>query len=360
MTSTGGGQKQITSKNGSEDVHDFVPKISFMEWQQPRGESQPGSPTSLLAGVEKPCGMMAPDASVAPMISILILTKNEEINLAACIETVSWSDDIHVLDSFSDDSTVEIARRLGAKVWQRKFDSYAGQQNWGLSNIPFKYPWVFYSDADERVTPELAQAIRQVVQSPGDAVAFEIQRRDFFLGTWLKHVQVTSFYLRLFRPEKMRYERVVNPISIPSGPVSRVKGYLDHYPFSKGVADWVAKHNSYSTMEAQQILANRAAVSSWSLKKAFFASDFTERRRNQKELFYRLPFRPLVKFLAVYFAKRGFMDGYAGVTYSILIAFYEYMIVLKTREMEELATHPRSAAELKQSVAEPSQPTTNS
>lgn len=303
--------------------------------------------------------MMARDALVAPMISILILTRNEESNLAACIETVSWSDDIHVLDSYSDDSTVEIARHLGAKVWQRSFDSYAGQQNWALSNIPFKYPWVFYSDADERVTPELAESIREAVQRPGNAVAFEIQRRDFFLGTWLKHVQVTALYLRLFRPEKMRYERVVNPISIPSGPVARVRGYLDHYPFSKGIADWIAKHNSYSTMEAQQILANRAGRSQWSLKKALFASDFTERRRNQKELFYSLPFRPVVKFLAIYLAKRGFLDGYAGFTYSTLIAFYEYMIVLKTRELQELAARSRSAPEVTKSIAESSEPSPN-
>jgi glycosyltransferase involved in cell wall biosynthesis len=291
------------------------------------------------------------------MVSILILTKNEELNLAACIETINWSDDIHVLDSYSTDSTGEIAERLGARLWLREFDSYSGQQNWALRNIPFKYPWVFYSDADERVTPQLARAIQQAVVNPGDVVAFEIQRRDFFLGRWLKHVQVTSFYLRLFRPGKMHYERVVNPVSIPAGPVSRIEGYLDHYPFSKGMADWVAKHNSYSTMEARQILANRAASTSWSFKKALFSSDFTERRRNQKELFYRLPFRPVVKFLAVYFAKRGFLDGSAGLTYSVLIAFYEYMIVLKTRELEEKAGSIEP--ETRDGALESRQPSTN-
>jgi hypothetical protein len=130
-----------------------------------------------------------------------------------------------------------------------------------FEQYPFQASVGFLSDADERATRELAESIREAVQSPGSAVAFEIQRRDFFRGTWLKHVQVTALYLRLFRPEKMRYERVVNPISIPSGPVARVRGYLDHYPFSKGIADWIAKHDSYSTMEAQQSLANRAGRS---------------------------------------------------------------------------------------------------
>jgi glycosyltransferase involved in cell wall biosynthesis len=295
-------------------------------------------------------GIISLDAVTAHMISIFILTKDEERNIADCIEAVRWSDDIHVLDSYSTDATVEIAKQLGAKVSLRKFDSYSGQQNWALENLPFKYPWVFYCDADERVTPALAQAMQRAADEPGDAAAFQIQRRDFFLGAWLKHVQVTSFYLRLFRPERMRYERVVNPISIVDGPVSQVGGYLDHFPFSKGIADWVAKHNSYSTMEAEQILAyriaaGRAGSARWNLRSAIFAKDFTERRRNQKELFYRLPCRPLVKFLAIYFFKRGFLDGRAGLTYSILISFYEYMIVLKTRELADPEKNPRGTAE---------------
>ncbi|HEV2275847.1 MAG TPA: glycosyltransferase family 2 protein [Acidobacteriaceae bacterium] len=267
------------------------------------------------------------------MISVLILTKNEERNLPACLETVKWSDDIHVLDSHSTDATVDIAKSHGSRVWFRPFDSFSAQQNWALSNIDFKYPWVFYFDADERVTPQLAAAMQKAVQSPGDAVAFRLQRRDFFLDKWLKHVQVTAFYPRLFRPEKMRYERLGHPVSVPDGPVAQVDGYLDHFPFSKGIAEWIDKHNVYSSMEAQQIVENRAANAEWSLRKALSASDFNERRRHQKELFYRLPFRPFVKFTAVYLIKRGFLDGYAGLTYSILIGFYEYMIVLKTREL---------------------------
>jgi glycosyltransferase involved in cell wall biosynthesis len=286
------------------------------------------------------------------MISILILTKNEERNITGCISAVNWSDDIHVLDSYSSDSTVEIAKQLGAKVYFREFDSFSFQQNWALKNIPFKYPWVFYCDADERVTPELARAMQQAVEDPGDAVAFRIQRRDFFLGVWLKHVQVTSFYPRLFRPGTMRYERVGHPLSVIQGPVSQVSGYLDHFPFSKGMEEWVAKHNYYSTMEAADIMASRTPHSQVSLRKALFEKDFNERRRNQKELFYRLPCRPMVKFLAVYFLKRGFLDGHAGLTYSILIAFYEHLIVLKTRELEQKAAGEQSAAKHKQNVVE--------
>jgi glycosyltransferase involved in cell wall biosynthesis len=268
------------------------------------------------------------------MISVLVLTKNEEQDLPECLQSVAWSDDIHVYDSFSTDRTVEIAEQSGAHVCQRIFDNWAAHQNWGLHNIPFRHEWVFYIDADERVTPELAASVLRAVKVPTNNVAFRVRRRDFFGSTWLRHVQTSPFYLRLFRPERMHYERLVNPISIPDGPVGEVSGYLDHFPFSKGMRHWLDRHNSYSTLEAQQIVRNRATHNSFSLKQALLARDFNERRFHQKELFYRMPARPVIKFLLLYLAKRGFLDGKAGLTYSVLQSFYEYMIVLKTRELE--------------------------
>jgi glycosyltransferase involved in cell wall biosynthesis len=267
------------------------------------------------------------------MISILVLTLNEENNLPACLDSVAWSDDVHVLDSYSTDRTVEIAKEHGATVCFRKFDSFAQHQNWALENIRFKHPWVFYFDADERVTPELAVAMQQAVKNPADNVAFRVQRRDFFLGAWLKHVQMTAWYERLFRPEKMRYERLGHCISKPDGPVAPVEGYLDHYPFSKGLNDWVNKHNFYSTQEAQQILANRAEGGKLRLA-GLFSRDKKEWRRNLKELYYKLPMRRLFKYLYMLIIKRGFLDGRAGFTYCRLISFYEYLIQAKVRELE--------------------------
>ncbi|PSH04006.1 MAG: glycosyl transferase family 2 [Acidobacteria bacterium] len=276
------------------------------------------------------------------MISVLIPTKNEVQDLPCCLNSVAWSDDIHVYDSGSTDSTVDLAKSMAARVTVRSYapgqPAFGGDesahQNWALQTIPFKYPWVLHLDADERVTPDLAASIRQAVENPGKNVAFRIQRRDFLHGRWLKHVQASPFYLRLFRPEKMRYERLINPVSIPDGPVGRLSGYLDHFPFSKGMRHWLDRHNSYSTLEAQQFIMNRASHSSFSLKQALLAKDLNNRRFHQKELFYRLPARPLIKFLLLYFGKRGFLDGDAGMTYALLQSFYEYMIVLKTRELE--------------------------
>jgi glycosyltransferase involved in cell wall biosynthesis len=277
------------------------------------------------------------------VISVLILTRNEQSDLPGCLDSVRWSDDIHVFDSYSSDRTVEIARAAGTSVTQREFDNWSSHQNWGLANIRFRHRWVLYIDADERVTPELARSLQTAASRPGENVAFRVSRRDFWGDCWLKHVQATSFYIRLFRPEKMRYERLVNPVSIVHGPVGEVGGYLDHYPFSKGLTHWLARHNSYSSFESEQILRDRAGKRTLSLRSALLAKDASERRFHQKELFYRVPCRPILKFVHRYIGNRGFLDGRGGLRYALLQSFYEYMIVLKTEELMKCQVSPTRA-----------------
>ena len=267
-------------------------------------------------------------------VSVLILVKNEEQDLPGCLASVDWSDDVHLFDSFSTDKTVEIARAAGCVVTQRKFDNWSDHQNWGLVNIPFKYAWVLYIDADERVSDELKKTAITAAQSNAPESAFRLQRRDYFAdGTWLKHAQISPFYLRLFRPEKMRYERLVNPVSIVDGPVGSVDGYLDHYPFSKGIGFWLERHIKYADLEARTIIENRKKGRDFSLRDALVSKDLTKRRFHQKELFYRLPLRPMTKFFYMCVVRRGFMDGRAGITYCFLQSIYEYFIVLKEREL---------------------------
>jgi glycosyltransferase involved in cell wall biosynthesis len=270
------------------------------------------------------------------MISVLILTKNEQQDLPACLASVRWCDDIHVFDSYSTDQTVEIAKAAGCSVTQRYFDNWAAHQNWGMENLQFKNQWVLYIDADERVSTELRTAALSAVKNPGSVAAFRLRRRDFFLdGTWLRHSQISPFYLRLFRPSQIRYERLVNPVSIVDGPIGKIEGYLDHYPFSKGIDFWVSRHLKYADFEARMILENRRKGGEFSVAKALFSSDFTERRFHQKELFYRLPCRPLLKICYMLFVRLAFLDGRAGIVYAKLQAFYEYLIVLREFELQQ-------------------------
>ena len=270
------------------------------------------------------------------MISVLILTKNEQQDLAACLESVFWSDDIHVFDSFSTDRTVEIAGTHGAQVTQNRFEGYAQQRNLALTSLNWKYPWLLILDADERVPAASAEVMtRFAADAPSEVSACRMRRRDYFLGTWLAHAQISPYYIRLVRPSKVHYEREINEVLKVDGEIQELEAPFDHFPFSKGIRHWVDKHNLYSTMEAQHIVRTRRENIKFSLKEALFGLDFNRRRVHQKELFYRLPGRPFLKWIYMLLVRRAFLDGRAGLTYAFLQAIYEYLIVLKTREWEQ-------------------------
>lgn len=269
------------------------------------------------------------------MISVLILTKNEEQDLPGCLASVAWCDDIHVFDSESTDGTVEVARAHNATITTRTFDGYARQRNAALQ-LPFRYPWVLVLDADERPTPELSTELQQVVRAaPEDISAFRLRRRDFLWGTWLRHAQLTPFYVRLLRPERVHYTRDINEVVEVQGRIGELAAPLDHLAFSKGLTHWMSKHNAYSTREAE-LLASGDAVRAASLREALTARNFHERRVAQKALFYKLPGRPLIKWLYMMFIRGAILDGHAGVTYATLQAFYEYLIETKRIELERL------------------------
>jgi glycosyltransferase involved in cell wall biosynthesis len=272
------------------------------------------------------------------MISVLILTRNEEQDLPGCLQSVAWSDDVHVFDSLSTDRTVAIAEGCGAIVTQRAFDGYASQRNAALHGLPFRHPWVLIVDADERIPAACADTMQEFVrQAPAGAVAARLRRRDFLMGTWLRHAQISPFYIRLVRPDKVRYEREINEVLKADGEIVDLAEPFDHHPFSKGIRHWIDKHNAYSTMEAGIALAARCGKGQVSWHRALFAADFNERRFHQKEIFYLLPFRPFIKWLYMMVVRQAFLDGRAGMTYAALQAIYEYFIVLKSRELEAAA-----------------------
>lgn len=269
-------------------------------------------------------------------VSVLVLTLNEESNISDCLRSLSWSDDLWVLDSFSTDRTTELAAAAGARIVRRKFDNWSAHQNWAVAHLDFKHPWVLYLDADERCTAELRDEVLQRATPAASHAAFRVRRKDYFMGRWLKHAQLyPTWIVRLFRPQRIRYERLVNPVAHIEGSIGELNAHIDHYPFSHGVSHWIARHNRYSDMEAMEMLKARE-------RRAFalrdvIGADPNDRRRALKEVFFRLPARPAIKFCYYYLWRRGFLDGRAGLTYSMLQAFYEYMIDCKWRELRRRA-----------------------
>lgn len=266
-------------------------------------------------------------------ISIFIQTLNEEDNLPGLLESVAWSDDIVVLDSFSNDNTKKVALSAGCRWFERKYDGRGTHQNWAMENIEFKYKWVFYLDADERMTPALRREIEAISNASEEMrVAFYCGRKNFFREKWLKHSMPPGYIMRFFQPKKIRFERLANPIPVIDGEAGYLKEHFLHFNFSKGLAEWFTRHNKYSTYEAIETLKSLDSVDF--KVRQLFSADPMMRRFALKKLSFRMPMRPLFKFVYMYILRHGFLDGRAGYDYCLMQAFFESQICLKVKEMK--------------------------
>lgn len=279
---------------------------------------------------------MSSDSFKTPL-SVLICTKNEERNLGACLESVSWADDCIILDSYSDDETVNIARERGVRVVQRTFDNFSAHKNWALDHLDFRYDWILIVDADERVTPDLAREISALVNGSPQNNGYYLPRQNWFAGTWIKHGgKYPDWNLRLLKRGRGRYEaRLVHEHVLLEGPPGHLKNPLIHYDY-KGIERYFDRHNVYSSLEAVEVNRTLREPGHPEVLAADFWAKGPEHRRFLKNLAYRyLPGRPLFKFIWMYFFKLGFLDGRMGFRYCLLQSIYDYQISLKLEELRD-------------------------
>jgi len=275
-------------------------------------------------------------------VTILIPVRNEEANLPRCLQSISWADQVFVVDSQSQDRTAEISRDHGAEVVQFEFNgTWPKKKNWALANLPFRNEWVLILDADETLPPTAEEEIREVVVSNGPINGYWINRRFMFLGRWLKHAYYPNWNLRLFRHQLGRYEQLtsaetnsgdneVHEHVMVEGETGRLKCEMDHFAFPS-VDVFVEKHNRYSNWEACVAL-ERYLGKGPTPQKADVGM-----RRLLKRISHRMPFRPLLRFLYVYLFQGGFLDGREGYYFARLHGLYEFLCVAKTFELKHHA-----------------------
>ncbi len=250
------------------------------------------------------------DARVA--LSVLVPVKNEAANLRDCLASVSFAEEIVVVDSTSTDGTTAIAEAVGARVvqfvWNGKFPR---KKNWALENVLWQNEWILIVDADERVTPQLEREIREAIRRT-DMDGFYLNRRFWFLGGWINHCgYFPSWNLRLFRHRLGRYEQIEIGDNLVSGD------------------NEVHEHVLLNEAAASEKLHERAGETT--LRATPFGTA-VERKRWLKKLAMKAPFRPSLRFFYHYVWKQGFRDGYRGWVLCRLLAWYERMILLKERE----------------------------
>ena len=274
------------------------------------------------------------------MLSVYILTYNEELDIAACIESAMLSDDIIVVDSCSSDRTVEIAKNYPVRVVQHAFESHGKQRTWMLESIAPKYEWVYILEADERMTPELFAECLEAMNNP-DYIGYYVAERVMFMNRWIRYsTQYPRYQLRLFRHGKVWFDDYGHTErEVCDGATSFLKETYPHYTCSKGLTRWIEKHNRYSTDEAKETLYQLEHGNvNW--RSLFFGKSEVEKRRALKDLSLRLPARPVLRFFYMYFILGGCLDGRAGTAWCTLQAFYEYLILLKVWEMKHMPKPP--------------------
>jgi glycosyltransferase involved in cell wall biosynthesis len=267
------------------------------------------------------------------MISVIILTHNEETNIGRCLDSVSWSDDILVVDSFSEDRTVEISKRCGARVIQRAFDDFSSQRNFASEQGNLKYEWMLHLDADEIVTPELRAELQGAAL--GDKDAYRVSSKLIFCGKFLRHAGLFPWYqVRFGRKQALRFKQVGHGQreTLEPSRIGTLKSSLLHLNFSKGLSDWIERHNRYSTAEAQQNVYGYTDDDVPILD--LLSTETHRRRRAAKKIFRRLPCRATIRFIYMYLFRGGILDGKPGFTYCRLLAWYEWLIGLKEREIK--------------------------
>ncbi|MCL2485778.1 MAG: glycosyltransferase family 2 protein [Endomicrobia bacterium] len=246
-------------------------------------------------------------------VSAYILTKNEEKHIKECIESVKFADEIVVIDAFSSDSTVDIAKNMGANVIQNKFEYFGQQRNFALEQC--SYDWVICLDADERISPELKTEIEEQLKNNSEGDIFIAPRKSKFINKWITHSGWYPDYRHpvLFNKTKAKYkDQLVHEDIDYTGKKYYFKGDIYHYPY-ESIKHFVAKSDLYTDLRAKEMF-----------------------KKGKKFKVINLFANPSVMFIKMYFIKRGFLDGLTGLILAMLYSyFYTLMKYIKLWEIEE-------------------------
>jgi len=268
-----------------------------------------------------------------PRIDVMIPTFNEADHIAETVANALKLGPVYVLDSCSTDGTQELARHAGATVVERAFTNYSDQKNWGLDHLPFTGDWIFILDADERLTPALCAEARTKLAENRRVMGYYINRVVIFMGKPIRHGGLyPSWNLRLFRRGKARYEeRTVHEHMVCSGPTDYMHAEMLHLR-RESLSRYLEKHIKYAELESQEWVKRRLGESTMGSSTTLFKDVLALRQWIRRNIWPRLPGRPLWRFMYMFFFRFGFMDGLPGWHLARLMACYEYMIGLLYKE----------------------------
>ena len=295
-----------------------------------------------------------------PRIAVIILTFNESIHLARALDHIrSFAQEIFVIDSFSTDNTVELAKAGGAQVLQHPFQNQARQFEWALENAPITADWVMRLDADEIIEPDLAEEIQsRLPDLPPDVTGVNLNRKTIFQDKFIRYGgRYPLILLRIWRRGKARIEDrwMDEHIYVTEGRTVTFKGgFSDHNLHD--LTFFTAKHNSYASREALDVLNQKLHLfdSQVALTQKSTAKQAKLKRFFKESIYNRLPFEisALSYFFLRYVIQLGFLDGRTGLIYHFLHAlWYRFLVGTKLRELEQAAKKASSDEERRAIIA---------
>ncbi len=248
-------------------------------------------------------------------LSCIILTKNEEKNIDRALKSVSFCDEVLVIDDFSEDKTLQLAERYGAKIFKRNLNNnFSRQRNFALEKSRGK--WVLFIDADEEVTPELAGEIKKIINKKSEFSSYYIKRRDYWWGRQLKYGEIKNVnsrgLIRLMQKKYGKWVHSVHEVFQTSEASGRLNAYLNHYPH-QNLTEFLHDINFYSTVKAKELLKKGKHIGILEI------------------LTY-----PFGKFVSNYFIRLGFLDGPAGFAYAFLMSFHSFLVRAKLYQYRKI------------------------
>lgn len=266
-----------------------------------------------------------------PTVAGVVLCLNESVNLPRCLGSLSWCDERLVVDSGSQDGSQERARQLGAIVHEHKQPGrflITEQRNWTIEHGGISSEWVLFLDADEAVGDACREAILHAIEASDAPDGFELTPRYWFLGRWLKHTQgYPNWHPRLLRRGSMQFEGGVWESFPADKRIGRIAEPYEHYAFSKGIDDWLERHRRYADWEADRITVFLKGGGS----EALGTRRWLVLRRLSAKLW---PLRPLLRFSQKYLLQGGFLEGWQGLLFCILMAGYDLITAIKIIELK--------------------------
>jgi glycosyltransferase involved in cell wall biosynthesis len=273
-------------------------------------------------------------------ISVFIMTYNEEVNIERCLDSVCWSNDVVILDSFSQDRTVKLASVYpNVRIFHREFDGFSSQRNYGIHQIRYFNRWLLVLDADEVVEPALASEILAIArqQSIVPYDVFLLRRKIFMGDRWIRWNVSFGFWIpRLICPLSVHYEGAVHEKVCFAGAYGRLMGALEHHQFSKGTENWLVRRLQYAKIESELDSEYKTKLS---LLRGIISTHTLHRRSALKALFYRLPARWFFYFIYNLVFKFPYLDGLPGLRYLFLETYSHYLAVSITKESKNAQSH---------------------